>query len=72
MRFKLDRRGFLVAAGASVMATSFPELRTAVAQAGDTRRSDSTPAAGKEGYNPRDASTNMEGLSGRMGRHRGR
>ena len=32
MRFKLDRRGFLVAAGASVMATSFPELHTAVAQ----------------------------------------
>jgi 2-haloacid dehalogenase len=32
MRFKLDRRGFLVAAGASVMATSFPGLHTAVAQ----------------------------------------
>jgi hypothetical protein len=32
MRFKLDRRGFLVAGGASVMATSFPELHIAVAQ----------------------------------------
>jgi hypothetical protein len=32
MRFELDRRGFLVAAGASVMATAFPELHSAVAQ----------------------------------------
>jgi 2-haloacid dehalogenase len=32
MGFKLDRRGFLVAAGASVMATSFSELPTVLAQ----------------------------------------
>jgi 2-haloacid dehalogenase len=32
MRFKFDRRRFLLSAGASVVATSFPELHTAVAQ----------------------------------------